>query len=83
MLRVTVELIPFGDEDAKKTIKTMEIWNTGEGDQHRGIYLARLIEEDGTTIELVKYVTHWRCNDVLYLIEKCTKQFAIENRWGV
>ncbi len=79
MLRVTVELVPFGDEDAKKTIKTMEIWNTGEGDQYKGKYKARLVEEK---LELEESVSHWRCNDVLYLIEKCTEQFALESHWG-
>ena len=31
MLRVTVELLPFGDESAKKTLTTFDIANNGTG----------------------------------------------------
>jgi hypothetical protein len=42
MIRVTVELIPFGDEEGKKIIGTMNIVNDGTGDQEIGNYMARM-----------------------------------------
>lgn len=38
MVRVTVELIPFGREEGKRTLGVLEIANTGEGDEHVGHY---------------------------------------------
>ena len=40
MLRVTVELIPFGDENQASVIREVNIWNTGETreNQHRYDY---------------------------------------------
>lgn len=47
MLRVTIELVPFGDEQRKKTIGTVELWNTGgpEDDAH---YEFDVKSEDGS-----------------------------------
>lgn len=38
MLRVTVELVPFGEEAHKRTLSTLIIGNTGEGDARMGHY---------------------------------------------
>ena len=38
MIRVTVEMIPFGDEAQKHTIAVGNIWNTGTGDSSTGNY---------------------------------------------
>ena len=38
MLRVTVELVPFGYEDRKRTLETMEIWNDGVFPDDQGNY---------------------------------------------
>lgn len=42
MLRITVELIPFGDESRKREIARGEIVNDGTGDRTRGNYRAEL-----------------------------------------
>lgn len=39
MIRVTVELVPFGDEDKKKVIGEMLIANDGTGTQKTGNYV--------------------------------------------
>ena len=41
MIRVTIELLPAGDESRKRTLGTMEISNDGTGDQEIGRYLTR------------------------------------------
>jgi hypothetical protein len=38
MLRITVQLIPFGQESKARTLATMEIANDGTGDTHVGNY---------------------------------------------
>ena len=40
MLRITVELLPGGDESRKKHLGTATITNDGTGDEHRGNYVA-------------------------------------------
>lgn len=43
MLRVTVELVPFGVEDNKRTIASALIWNK-DGDGHKCDYGANIRE---------------------------------------
>ena len=58
MLRVTVDLVPFGLEKSKRTLYTMEIGNIGDrgvtytksGDP-RFSYKVRSIRDDGEVIE--------------------------------
>lgn len=45
MIRVTVELIPKGDEPRKRTLATMEIANDRTGDQETGNYTGTLHAE--------------------------------------
>jgi len=42
MIRITVEIVPFGVETHKRTISTMEIINDGTGSPHSGNYYSRL-----------------------------------------
>lgn len=41
MLRVTVELLPLGDENTKRHLGTIEIANDGTGTKSRGNYMVR------------------------------------------
>lgn len=41
MIRVTIELLPFGDLLGRKTLAVMDIANDGTGDHRRGSYKAR------------------------------------------
>ena len=45
MLRVTVELIPYGDESRKRSLAVMEIANDGTGDYEVGNYTGTLHAE--------------------------------------
>jgi hypothetical protein len=38
MLRIKIELWPFGDESQKREIATMDLWNDGTGDRYDGNY---------------------------------------------
>jgi hypothetical protein len=38
MIRVTVELVPYGIEDQKRVIGEMKIWNDASGDRAHGNY---------------------------------------------
>jgi hypothetical protein len=42
MLRVTIELLPFGREDRKRHLGTVDIANDGRGTRERGDYKVRL-----------------------------------------
>lgn len=52
MLRITVEIIPFGDEREKSTLDIMEIINIG-GDVNLGNYKIR--SDSGIAFELKDY----------------------------
>lgn len=47
MIRVTVELVPFGDENKAKVIGSMRIWNDLTGDREISNYGVSLTEESG------------------------------------
>lgn len=38
MIRITVELLPLGDEKRKRTLATARIWNDGSGSPWLGSY---------------------------------------------
>jgi hypothetical protein len=42
MIRVTIELIPQGDESRKKNLGVVEIANDGQGTQTHGNYMVKL-----------------------------------------
>jgi hypothetical protein len=42
MLRVTIEVVPRGDESRKRHLGTVEIVNDGTGNEYRGNYAVRL-----------------------------------------
>ena len=44
MLRVTIELVPLGREEGKRTIGVVEIANDGSGDRTTGNYDVRLFK---------------------------------------
>ena len=46
MLRVTLEMVPFGIEERKRTIGTIEISNVG-GNAASGNYKVRHVRDDG------------------------------------
>lgn len=41
MIRVTVELLPFGKEESRETLTTFDIANDGTGNSARGNYKIR------------------------------------------
>lgn len=42
MIRVSVDLLPFGQEEGRKRLATIDIANDGTGTKNRGNYKARL-----------------------------------------
>lgn len=47
MLRVTIELVPWGLESQKRVLATAEIINDGSGTRTRGNYVFRLFDRAG------------------------------------
>jgi hypothetical protein len=78
MLRVTVELIPLGNESKKKEIAKIEIANTGKKyytDETEYTYKGYVEDEpvDGKEGYIHKFsgrVGHWRPSSVLVLLYK-------------
>lgn len=72
MYRVTVEILPHGDEQRKRTVATMEIANDLTGDEITGNYKYRLWEaERGAYAPMTRdgrIVNHIRNSSVFTLI---------------
>lgn len=49
MLRVTIEMVPIGDESRKSHLGTIEIANDGRGTRERGNYKVRLAKRGRPT----------------------------------
>lgn len=58
MIRVTIELIPRGDESKKKNLGVVEIANDGEGTQTHGNYMVRLAKFGKPTHTWIKGVVN-------------------------
>jgi len=57
MLRVTLEMVPFGDERRRRTLGTLEIANTTPFlNAETGQYRAHLVDEE---VDLHHELTHW------------------------
>lgn len=54
MIRVTIELLPFGGETGRKTLATIDIANDGTGTGSRGNYKARLNPKHEWTEKVVE-----------------------------
>ena len=66
MLRVTVELVPFGDEERKRKIAEAIIYNDGTGDFQAGNYVAGFCEDGWLGSTTVK--NHRRAQSVWVLV---------------
>jgi hypothetical protein len=51
MLRITIELVPFGREAYKRTIAGINIINDGTGDVDIGNYKYELMDDHGDSIK--------------------------------
>jgi hypothetical protein len=70
MLRVTVDLVPFGNEDESRPIAEMIIANDTTGTQDFGNYVfAMWSDKSGTDYGTVK--DYYRGNGVFELIAEC------------
>jgi hypothetical protein len=81
MLRITVELVPYGIESVKRTLGVAEIINTGEGTSEIGEYTAT-IYDGGNTTDVWKSCTirdfpPW---DLLFRV--LDKTIALRNKLG-
>jgi hypothetical protein len=67
MLEIKVDLVPFGIESGRRTLKKFIIANDGTGDSFIGNY--KVLSEDRTTVfGVIK--KHERNKDVLFLVKK-------------
>jgi hypothetical protein len=61
MLRITIDIVPFGLESKKKTLRTLEISNIGGGkDDSTADYLVRFAGEEGNTYKRSRIRSHKR-----------------------
>jgi hypothetical protein len=73
MIRVTIEIWPFGSEKEKRLIDGLIIWNTGKGDHNIGEY-EWILGTDPTEIATRKSTTvkgHRRNEGALKLLYLC------------
>lgn len=75
MLRITVELVPFGNEEQKKKIGSMVIANVGMNDDGTYNYDAVIAPDShSNTPKLTNKIRHWdRANSVWELISMTVK----------
>jgi len=70
MIRVTVELVPFGVEGLKRTIAEAEIGNVG-GDLTTGEYDCAFVDDRSDYVLVGNGVIHCRDDSVWSLIRSC------------
>lgn len=82
MIRVTVELVPFGVEEKKTTIGTVIIGNDRSGDRSTGHYTVRMEDDRGFKVD-ARVQNHLRMLGVWPLIiraiEACEKKIDEED----
>jgi hypothetical protein len=54
MLKIKLELHPFGDSSRKRTLGELDIWNKGTGDQMFGDYGYRINESESQFAQAVE-----------------------------
>lgn len=76
MLRVTVELLPFGEEVGRRTLTVFDIANEGNGTATRGNYMARKSPdkewEEGLVKDYPRQSYHVR--ELVYRVLKAWKE---------
>ena len=72
MIRVTIELLPFGDVSKAKKLSEIHIANDGSGSSDRGNYMARIHPEQKYTPKVVTDYPRnsYHVNRLLYLVLK-------------
>lgn len=84
MLKVTVEIWPFGDSDQRRTLAEMFIINDGTGNIETGNYDVRAYGAEGLELLGVGRVTgHLRALPVLDLVRKSIESCAPQPAGGV
>lgn len=77
MLRVTIEIVPFGSEEEKRTLSTINIINDGTGTSKYGNYIARRHfwgeDKEPIDINILKYK---RDHGYFKLIQKIINKFV-------
>ncbi len=68
MLRITIELVPFGYEDMKRTIAGITIINNGTGTNEYGNYEYELVDDRGDSIK-GKLKDHERDQSVFKIVQ--------------
>lgn len=72
MIRVTIEMCPFGDESKPRTIATFKIANVG-GTHTESIYEADAVVDDMPSMSTI--LTHNRDDGVIVLVERVLARF--------
>ena len=68
MLRITIELVPYGQEEFKREIGKIIIYNTGTGDHAYGNYKYEVVDDSADSIKGT-LVGHNRMQSVFKLLQ--------------
>ena len=75
MIRVKVEIIPFGDYSERRTIEGIFIWNDRTGDHNVGNYQFMLgLDPTATDRKVTQVKGHYRSEGVMKLLYLCLKK---------
>ncbi len=77
MIRVTIEMVPKGQEDKKKLVGICEIWNDGSGTLDYGNYRYRITKEDQNVNLTIGEVKQFQrlTKSSWHLLYECLKDF--------
>lgn len=74
MLKIIVEMHPFGDENEKYEIESFTIHNDGTGSSEYGNYIATFLGGD----TMIPIKGHNRRRGALYLIKEALRKYFME-----
>lgn len=80
MLRVTIEIVPFGIEENKRTLSTINIINDGTGNNKYGNYRIERISEDKENLipknDKFEIKRHNRYDGYIKLLQRVINKFV-------
>lgn len=78
MLRITIDIIPFGIVEQRKTLYEIDIMNTGRGTHEKGQYVADIKGQEKNKSVEIKYFDRIQKYGALKLLKKVINQYIKE-----
>lgn len=82
MIKITIEIHPYGDESKKRTIGVMDIWNDNTGTKTRGNYVFKIFKQGSNAIWGVGEIKDFprERKNVWYLLHLCLSKIIEKER---